>query len=75
MRKAPRDINELREIVLQALGCGVFLVWSTAVLASTFLGRPMDAQVHVIMLTTIAGLLGGAAVSGRKSNGNGKNGA
>lgn len=72
MRKAPRDIHELREMVLLCLGCGVFLVWSTAVLASTFLGTTMDAQVHVIMLTTIAGLLGGAAVAGRKSNG--KNG-
>lgn len=73
MPKAPRDINELREAVLLCLGAGVFLVWAVAVMASTFLGKPMDSQVHVIMLATTTGLIGGGVVAGRKANG--KNGA
>ena len=75
MRKAHRDIHEIREAALLCLGFGVFLVWAIAVLASTFLGKQMDSQVHVIMLATTTGLIGGGIVVGRKANGNGKNGA
>lgn len=71
MRKAPRDINEVREAFLMCLGAGVFLVWSVAVMAATFLDKPMDGQVHVIMLATTTGLIGGGIVVGRKANGNG----
>ena len=75
MQKDRRDINELRETVLLCLGCGVFFVWAIAVFAATFLARPMDPQVHVIMLATVTGLLGGSVLAGRKANGNGRNGA
>lgn len=73
MRKDRRDPHEVREIVLLVLGCGVFVVWSIAVLASTFLGKPMDAQVHAVMLAAEGGLFGGAWLAGRKAekNGNG----
>ena len=72
MRKGHRDIQEIREIVLLCLGCGVFVVWSIAVLTALFFGRPMDAQVHAVMLAAETGLFGGAYLAGRKADRNGK---
>lgn len=69
MPRTRRDIHELRETFLLYLGAGVFLVWSVVVVGGFFLNRPVDAQVHVIMLATVTGLLGGSAWAGRKANG------
>jgi hypothetical protein len=60
-------------MVLLSLGTGIFLVWSTVTIGGFFLNRPVDTAIHGIMLATITGLLGGAAIAGRKANG--KNGS
>jgi hypothetical protein len=60
--------------VLLGLGCFIFLVWAIATLGGQFTGKPVDTEVHVIALTVATGLFGGAAIAGRKSNGNGRGG-
>lgn len=75
MRKGHRDPQAIREAVLLVLGCGVFLVWAITTLAATFFERPVDGQVHAIMLATVTGLLALAGVAGYKADKkNGTNG-
>lgn len=71
MRKDRRDPNEIRELFLMALGCGVFAVWMMSVTAYVFAARPVDLAVHGIMATVCTSLFGGALWAGRKANGNG----
>jgi uncharacterized membrane protein HdeD (DUF308 family) len=76
VRKVQSDANSIREAVLLSLACLVALVWAVTQLASVFFARPVEGEVHVIMLAVVTALFGSAAVAGRKSgNGNGdKNG-
>jgi hypothetical protein len=70
-----RDIHEIREAVALFLATLVGIVWAVTTIAGTFFNRPVDGQVHVIMLAVVTAFLGTAAIAGWKSNTNGKNGA
>ena len=77
MRKVRRDPHAVREAVALVIACVVAGVWVVTQLASVFFNKPVDGQVHVIMLAVVTALLGTAAFSARKSderNGNGGNG-
>ena len=75
MARLPRDPHYLREVVALTLACGVFVVWAVTQIAAVFFNRPVDGQVHLIMLTTVSALLGSAGLSawrsGKNGNGNG----
>jgi predicted permease len=73
VRKVPHDRNAVREAVLLVIGCIVTLVWATATIVSVaFPDRPVQTEVHLIMLAFATSAFGGAAIAGRKANGNGK---
>jgi hypothetical protein len=71
VRKVGNDPKDIREAILLSLACLVALVWAVTQLASVFFGRPVDGEVHVIMLAVVTALFGGAALTGRTKNGNG----
>lgn len=72
MRKVPRDVNAVREAVLLVIGCVITLVWATVTIVSTvFPDRPVQTEVHLIMLAFATASFGTAAIAGRKANGNG----
>lgn len=72
MRKAARDRHAVREAVLLVIGCVITLVWATTTIVSTvFPDRPVQTEVHLIMLAFATASFSGAAIAGRKSNGNG----
>lgn len=73
MARRPRDPHSLREAVSLSIAAGVFVVWATVTLVSFFLNRPVDGQLHVIMLTVVSALLGtgGIAAWRGSKNGNG----
>lgn len=74
MRKAQRDRNAVREAVLLIIGCVITLVWATTTIVSTvFPDRPVQTEVHLIMLAFATASFSGAAIAGRKSS-NGSNG-
>lgn len=76
MRKGERDRHAVREAVLLVIGCVITLVWATATIVSTvFPDRPVQTEVHLIMLAFATASFSGAAIAGRKSsNGNGNGG-
>lgn len=75
MAEPGRDPNATRDLVVfytaVFLACLVGVVWATTTIAATFFGRPIDGQVHVIMLAVVTGLLGTAGLSTWKKGGNG----
>ena len=72
MAGLPRDPHYLREAVSLCIAAGVFVVWATVTLVSLFLNRPVDGQLHVIMLTVVGSLLGTAGVAAWRGGKNGK---
>lgn len=73
-----RDPHAVREAVALFLAGLVGVVWAVTTLASVFFSRPIDGQVHVIMLATVSAMLGTAGINAWAStrNGNGRsNGA
>lgn len=72
MRKDSRDRAAVREAVLLVVGCLITLVWATATIVQVvFPDRPVSTEVHLVMLAFATSAFGGAAVAGRKANGNG----
>lgn len=72
MRKVSRDRHAVREAVLLVIGCVITLVWAaTTIVSSVFPDRPVQTEVHLIMLAFATSAFGGAALAGRKANGNG----
>lgn len=71
-----RDPHALREAVALFLAGLVGVVWAITTIAATFFERPLDGQVHVIMLAVVTGMLGTAGLSAWAGSRNGKgNGA
>ena len=73
-----RDPHAIREAVALFLACLVGAVWAVTTIASVFFNRPLDGQVHVIMLAVVTAVLGTAGLAAwvGNRNGNGKsNGA
>ncbi len=70
-----RDPYAAREAVALFLAGLVGIVWAVTTIASVFFGRPIDGQVHVIMLATVTAMLGTAGINAWASTKNGKNGA
>lgn len=61
-----------REVILLAIGCAVVFVWSVSVLVQVIAPRHViPSGVNEVTLAVVAGLFGGAAIAGRKKNGNG----
>ena len=75
MAGGTRDPYAKRETVALFLACLVGVVWGVTTIAATFFNRPLDGQVHVIMLATVSAMLGTAGINAWAStrNGNGKN--
>lgn len=70
-----RDPNELREVVLLALGCVITAVWVLGVVVQViFPTHVLPTEVHGVMLVLVPILFGGAAWTARKQNGNGNGG-
>lgn len=74
MARLPREQDAIREAVALTLACLVAVVWAITQLASVFFGKPVDTQVHLIMLTVVGSLLGGAGISAWRGK-NDKNGS
>ena len=68
MARPRRDANEIREAVSLFLAGLVGTVWAITTLASVFFNRPVDGQVHVIMLAVVTAFFGSAALAGRKAS-------
>lgn len=72
MQRGPRDPHAVREVVLLVLGCFITLVWAIATLVQVvYPDHPVPSEVHLVMLTVAGAFFGGAAIAGRKANGNG----
>lgn len=69
------DIHEIREAVALFLAGLVGVVWAVTTIAGTFFNRPVDGQVHVIMLAVVTAFLGTAAIAGWKANNGNGNGS
>jgi hypothetical protein len=69
-----RDPHAAREAVALFLAGLVGVVWSVTTIASVFFDRPLDGQVHVIMLAVVSGMLGTAGISAWAGSRNGKPG-